>query len=127
MKLSFREAAIAGSSICFALAAIWIGAPQFILWIWQIDGSQPALLMARRGGALFAGLAIMMLLARDAERSPARSAVAVGFSVSCAALAALGVYEFASGHAGVGMLAAAAVESVLALAFASVRYSDRAA
>ena len=46
MKPSFRDAAIAGSSICFALAAIWIGAPQFVLWIRQFDGSQPALLMA---------------------------------------------------------------------------------
>jgi hypothetical protein len=127
MKLSFREAAIAGSSICFALAAIWMGAPQFILWSWQIDGSQPALLMARRGGALFAGLAVMLLLTRDAERSPTRSAIAVGFSVSCAALAALGVYEFAAGHAGVGVLAAAVVESVLALAFAVFRYSDHPA
>jgi hypothetical protein len=127
MKLSFREAAIAGSSICFALAAIWIGAPQFILWIWQIDGSEPALLMARRGGALFAGLAIILLLTRDAERSPARSAMATGFSVSCAILAALSVYEFTAAHAGVGILAAAAVEAVLALVFAGVRYSDRAA
>ena len=37
MTLSFRRAAIAGSSICLALAALFMGAPQFILWVWQIN------------------------------------------------------------------------------------------
>ena len=70
MKLSFREAAIAGSSICFALAAIWMGAPQFILWIWQIDGSQPALLMARRRAKMFQ---IQMPAGRAVAMAPQRS------------------------------------------------------
>jgi hypothetical protein len=88
MTLSFRQAAIAGSSICFALAAVWMGAPQFILWVWQINGSDTTLLTARRGAALFLGLAAMLWLARNAESSPTRHAIAVGFSISCAALGA---------------------------------------
>jgi len=47
MMLSFREAAIVGSRICLALAAAWMGAPQFILWVGQIDGSVSTLLMTR--------------------------------------------------------------------------------
>ncbi len=38
MKLSLREAAIVASRLCLALAAVWIGAPQFMLWVEQIDG-----------------------------------------------------------------------------------------
>jgi hypothetical protein len=124
MTLSFRQVAISGSSICFALAAVWLGAPQSILWIWQISGSDSTLLMARRGAALFLGLAVVLWLARNAESSPTRHAIAVGFSVSCAALAALGIYDFAAGHAGVGILAAVSVEAMLALTFALVRLSS---
>jgi hypothetical protein len=124
MTLSFRQAAFAGSSICFALAAVWMGAPQFILWVWQINGSDPTLLMARRGAALFLGLAVMLWQARNAERSPTRHAIAVGFSVSCAALALLGTCDVAAGHAGLGILVAVAVEAMLAVTFAVVRHAD---
>jgi hypothetical protein len=120
MTPSFRQAAIVGSSLCLALAAVWMGAPQFILWVWQTNGSDSTLLMARRGAALFLGLAVMLWLTRNAESSPAGHAIAVGFSVSCAAL---GMYDFVAGHAGVGILAAAAVEAMLALTFAIVRHA----
>ena len=125
MTLSFRQAAIAGSGLCFALAAAWMGAPQFILWVWQINGSDSTLLVARRGAALFLGLAVMLWLTRKAESSPTRDAIAVGFSVSCAALAALGIYDFVAGYAGIGILAAVTIESMLALSFALVRHADR--
>jgi hypothetical protein len=118
MRLTFRRAAIAGSGICFALAALWIGSPQFILWLWQVGGSESTFLMARRGAALLLGIGVVLWLARDTESSPARHAIAVGFSVSCAALAALGTYEFAAGHAGLGVFSAVIVEAALALAFA---------
>ncbi len=121
MKLSFRGVAIAGSDICLALAALWLGAPQFLLWIWQVNSPDSTLLVARRGAALFLGLAVMLWLARNAESSPTRDAIATGFSISCAALAALGAYEFMAGHAGAGIWAAVTVESALALAFAVVR------
>jgi hypothetical protein len=125
MTLSFRRAAVAGSSICFALAALWMGAPQFILWVWQINGSDSTLMIARRGAALFLGLAVILWLTRKAEASPTRYAIAVGFSASCAALAALGTYEYVAGHAGSGLLIAVAAESMLALTFAVVRHTDR--
>jgi hypothetical protein len=82
MKPSYRHAAIAGSGICFALAALWMGAPQFILWLWQINGSESTLLTARRGAALFLGLAITLWLTRNVESSPGRHAIAAGFSIS---------------------------------------------
>jgi len=123
MTLSFRAVAITASTICFALALIWILFPQLLLWIWQIDGPEPALLVARRGGALFLGLGAMLLLARDAGPSPARSAIASGLALGCATLAALGAYELAAGHAGLGIVLAIIVEIALALAFARVRHA----
>jgi len=125
MSFSFRTVAIAASVICFALALIWMLFPQLLLWIWQIDGPEPALLVARRGGALFLGFGAMLLLARDAGPSPARSAIAGGLALGCAALAVLSVYELAAGHAGIGIALAIIVEVALALAFARVRHAKK--
>jgi hypothetical protein len=67
--ISFRRAAIVACGICLLLGVVWLLAPQLILWLWQIGAPQPAVVMARRGGALFVGLAAMLFLARNAENS----------------------------------------------------------
>lgn len=74
-------------------------------------------LVGRRGAALFTGIGDMFFFARNAEPSLARSALLSGFVVVCIALAALGTFDLASGHAGLGILSAALVEVELALAF----------
>jgi hypothetical protein len=121
MRLSFRYLAIIASGICLALAVIWIFTPQFLLWIWHVDAAGSALLMARRGGALFLGIGAMLWRARDVGNSPARDAMATGFSICCAALAVLGIYEFASRHAGLSIWLAIVVEAVLGASFYLVR------
>jgi hypothetical protein len=115
---SFRLLASVGGGVCLALAAAWLLAPQAFLWLWRWDAGGAALPLGRRSAALFLGVGVTLLLARNAGPSTARDAIAVGFSVVCAALAALGVYEVAAGHAGFGILAAVVVEAALAAAFA---------
>jgi hypothetical protein len=124
MSLSYRPlamAASAASSLCLTLALLWIVAPQGLLWVWHIDASSAALLMARRGGALFLGLAVMLWRTREAIATPDRDAIAVGLSVSCAVLGALGGAEFVAGHVGAGIWLAVAVELPLAACFRAVR------
>jgi hypothetical protein len=125
MKLSFRNVSVVSSAICFVLAFFWIVVPQFLLWIFQVESLEPALFVARRGGALFMGIAILLFLAREAESSKARRAIALGFATSCIILALLGIYELAARHAGIGILLAVTVESTLAVAFLCVRNEDR--
>ena len=98
--------------------------PEFILWVWQIDSPEPALIVARRGAALFLGIGALLFLARNAETSPARRAIATGLAISCSTLAGLGIFEFATEHAGVGIWLAITVELALAIAFLSVRHQD---
>ncbi len=98
--------------------------PQFILWVWQIDSPEPALIVARRGAALFLGIGALLFLARNAETSAARRAIATGLAISCSTLAALGIFEFATKHAGFGIWVAITVEIALAAAFLSVRHED---
>ncbi|WP_266180515.1 hypothetical protein [Dyella humicola] len=124
MSLSFRGVAVAAGVICLVLALVWMVVPSVLLWLWRIDAAASAELMARRGAALFLGVGIMLLMARDAGPSPARGAIATGLSVSCATLAVLGIYEFVLGHAGVGIWLAIVVEIALAAGFLVVRRSE---
>ena len=117
MSLNFRTIAIAASVICFVLAGTWLLAPSLLLEMWGIQYSYSVGLIARRAAALFLGFGVMFVLARDAQPSHTRTALTVGLSVACLALAALGVFEFATGHAGPGILSAVIVEFALATLF----------
>jgi hypothetical protein len=122
--LSFRHVAIVASGICLLLALVWLLAPQLILWLWQIGDPPPALVMARRGGALFLGLAAMLFLARNAESSPTRRAISIGLCLACATLAMLGLGEWIAGDAGVGIGLAAFFEFLLSASFARTAFRD---
>jgi hypothetical protein len=122
MSLNFRTVAIIAAVICFALAAVWLLAPSFLLSLWGVQYTYPVGLVARRGAALFLGIGVMLFLARNAEPSSSRFALSQGLAVGCIALAALGVIELVTGHAGIGILSAVLVEVALACAlFATVR------
>ena len=80
--------------------------------------------MARRGGALFLGLAAMLFLARNAESSPTRRAISIGLCLACATLAMLGLGEWIAGDAGVGIGLAAFFEFLLSASFARTAFRD---
>lgn len=116
MKLRFRSLAVLYAIVAFALALVWLFAPDLMLSAWGLDLSHPVGLVGRRGAALFAGMGVMFLVARNAQPSSARSALVAGFVTSCVGLAALGVIELANGHVGPGILSAVLVEVALVLA-----------
>jgi hypothetical protein len=126
MKLDFRSLAILTSLVFFSLALTWMLAPNLLLSNWGVESSSTVGLVGRRGAALYAGLGVMFFSARNAEPSPARSALLGGTVVTCLVLAALGVFEFATGHAKVGILTAVFIEIALVLAFLTVRFKELA-
>lgn len=117
MKLNFQSVAILVALVCFALASVWMFAPELLLSSWGVEYSSSTVLVSRRAAALFAGIGVMFFTARKAELSVARSALIIGFVTACLILAALGLFEFVSGHATVGILSAVLIEVALALAF----------
>lgn len=127
MKLTFRTLAILSALLFFALALIWLFAPDLVLSSWGVELSDPVGLVGRRGAALYAGIGVMFLLARNAEPSVARSALISGFMVSCSVLAALGVIEFVTGNAEPGILVAVLIEIALVLAFSCIGCSQKTA
>lgn len=124
MKLNFRNLAILTSLLFFALAISWMLAPNLLLSNWGVELSSPVELVGRRGAALYAGIGVMFFSARNAEPSIARSALVRGFVVACLILAALGVFELATGHANSGILTAVFIEVALVLAFMYVNRTD---
>lgn len=123
MKISFRSVAILFALIFFALALTWMFAPGVLLSSWGVDLTSQAGLVGRRGAALYAGMGVMFLNARNAAPSPARSALLRGTVVTCLLLAVLGISELVNGHAGPGILVAVAIEIVLVMAFIHVARS----
>jgi hypothetical protein len=124
MHLNFRNLALASGIICFALSVTWLLAPNFLLGMWGVEYTYAVGLVSRRCASLFLALAVIFALARNATPSPSRSALVTGFVVGCLSLAALGVYEFLSGHANISILFAVVVEISLALAFLVVTESE---
>jgi hypothetical protein len=115
--MNFRTLANLTSLLFFMLAATWVFAPEFLLSTWGVDSSSPSGLVERRLAALYLGIGVMFFSARTTQPSSARTAMATGFIVTCLALAALGIFELASGHAKPGILSAVLVEAALAIAF----------
>lgn len=114
---AFHLLATIAAVICFVLAATWLLAPQVLFSVLGLDYSYPAGLVSRRSAALFAGVGVMLFLARHAAPSPSRDALSIGFVVACLVLAGLGIFEFIKKRARVAILLAVVVEVLLAGAF----------
>jgi hypothetical protein len=124
MKINFKTLALLASLIFFALALIWMLAPHLFLLNWGVEFTTSTGLVGRRAAALYAGIGVMFFSARNAAPSPARSALLKGAAVACLLLALLGVFELATGHAGVGMLGAVFIEVALVLAFLTALFKE---
>ncbi|HEY8119069.1 MAG TPA: hypothetical protein VIE91_07515 [Methylophilaceae bacterium] len=117
MKLSFYRLSVLSSILFSLLAIILMFAPDKMLAGWGVELTIAVGLLARRIAALYAGLAVMFFMVRNAEHSTTRTALIYGTITGCMILAILGVYEFATEHATRGILAAVFIEVALVLAF----------
>lgn len=115
--LSFYRLSVFSSILFTVLSIILLFAPVMMLSAWGVELTDSVGLVARRIAALYAGIAVMYFLARNAEHSATRTALIVGTITACLILAILGVYEFAAGHASNGILVSVFIEVVLILAF----------
>lgn len=96
-----------------------------VLREWGIEVTDGPLVVCRRIGALYLGLALMFFLGRAAGPSDLRSAVCLGMGGAIALLACLGFFEFSAGRVGSGIIVPALVEVVLASGFAWAWWGGR--
>lgn len=126
MTIRFKTAALSASALCATLFCVWMFAPAHLLQLWGVSYSDSVGIVARRNGALFAGFALMLFLASEVPASIARIGICAGIALSCALLAALGVFEFAGGRVAAGIGAAIIVEIAMATVFARIWRADQA-
>jgi hypothetical protein len=118
--MRFRTVAIFTALATFVLGVGYLFAGALVVSRWRIEPTAGVLLLGRRIGALYFGLSIIFFAARSAAASATRTALCAGTAVACLLLAFLGVFEFAAGRSGPGILASAALEVLLALGYLSV-------
>lgn len=123
--MSFRLMAyvmtIGGSVL--GLRFIFAGAS--ILKEWGIAVADGPLVICRRLGAIYLGLALLFFLGRAAGPSDLRSAVCVGIGGASTLLAGLGLFELSAGRISAGIIIPSIVEIVLAAGFVWAWWSER--
>jgi hypothetical protein len=117
---TFYRVSIVTSILLLLLASVLMFAPAQMLTSWGIELTDALGVLARRMAAVYIGMSVMLFFARNAEHSPARTAIIYGVRTTCLLLAALGAYEFSVGHVSNGILPAILVEIVIVIAFACV-------
>lgn len=125
--MSFKATAILTALVTLVLGVGYILAGQVLVARWDIEPTEGVLLLGRRMGAIYLGLAVIFWLARSVTPSPARSALAAGAVMTCSGLALLGVYDWLAGHAASPILVSSALEGFLAIAFLRICAFDRRA
>ncbi|MCM5552925.1 hypothetical protein [Pleomorphomonas sp. NRK KF1] len=88
-----------------------------VLKEWGVDVTAGGLMLFRRLGVIYLGLALMFFLGRNASPSDFRSAVCLVMAGAVAVLAALGLFEYLARRAGVGIFRSVVGEAVLSVAF----------
>ncbi len=88
-----------------------------VLKEWGVEATAGSLVVSRRIGAIYLGLALIFFLGRGAAPSDLRSAVCLVTAGGIALLACLGLFEFLARRASAGIFRSVVAEAVLAAAF----------
>ena len=115
--MKFSRLAVLASVLFFILAKVWMFFPEQLLTLWGIENTPGTDVLGRRSAAFFAGTGVMCVLARNAEPTPTRYALAAGISTISFMLAVSGMFEWCEGHVNGQILFAVSIELLLGTAF----------
>lgn len=116
--MSFNVAAIATAVAGFVLGLGWLFAGNLLLKRWGIEATPLGLLVGRRLGAAYLGIALLLILGRSAPPSELRTSIGIAMFTALTLLAILGLFEFKARRAGKGILVSVVIEAILASGFA---------
>lgn len=123
--MKFKTMAIITGLALLALGLGYFFFGAVIVGRWGVEPTASVLLLARRIGCLYLGLALVFFMARRAPVSPARTALGAGAVAITLLLAGTGAYALALGQVGKGMLISAAIEFLLGLGFIWVLLTEK--
>ncbi len=122
--MNFTVTAVATSIAALILGLFWLFAGSVLLKRWGLEANALGLLVGRRLGAAYLGIAMMLFLGRSAPPSELRSSVSIAMLGALVLLALLGLFELKAKRVGRGILASVAVELLLAAGFATVLLAE---
>jgi hypothetical protein len=96
-----------------------------VLEEWGLEATAGSLVVSRRIGAIYLGLALMFFLGRAAAPSDIRSAVCLVAGGAIGLLACLGLFELLARRASLGIVRSVVGEAVLAAGFIWVWWRGR--
>lgn len=112
-----------GAGTLLGLGFLFAG--RFMLKQWGLDATDASLVMCRRMGAVYLGIALLFFLGRSAGPSELRSAVCAGLGIAIGLLACLGLFELMSKRVSKGILVSTVVETLLSTSFFWVLWGQR--
>ncbi len=115
--MTFEILALVMTVACIVLGARFIFFGGSVLKEWGLESTTGALILFRRMGLMYLGLALMFFLGRTAGPSDIRSAVCLVMGGTAILLAGLGLYEFLARRVSAGIFRSAVAEAVLGAAF----------
>jgi hypothetical protein len=115
--MNFHTLAIVTCIAALLLATGWLFAGRLMLARWRIEPTVGALLVGRRIGAVYLGVALLCFLVRSTTSVELITSVSLFAVLVNALLAGLGLVEYRAGHAGPAILVSVAVELLLLLGF----------
>ena len=102
------------------LGAGWLFAGRLMLQRWRIEPTLGALLVGRRIGAVYLGVALLCFMVRTTTSAELISSVSLFAVLVNALLVGLGLYEYQARRAGPAILVSVAVELMLLLGFGTL-------
>jgi Kef-type K+ transport system membrane component KefB len=118
--MSFHALAIVTCIATLLLATGWLFAGRLMLKRWRIEPSVGALLVGRRIGAVYLGVALLCFLVRSTTSPELITSVSMFAVLVNSLLAGLGLYEYRARRAGPAILVSVAVELLLLLGFGTL-------
>ena len=121
--MTFQIMALIMTAAGSILGARFLFAGDSVLKEWGLNATLGGVVLSRRIGTLYLGLALIFFLGRAAPPSDMRTAVCLVMGGTTAALSGLGLYEFLAGRAKAGIFRSVVAEAVFAAGFAWLWWS----
>jgi hypothetical protein len=118
--MTFLVMALIMAGAACLLGARFIFAGGSVLREWGLNVTDGALIVCRRLGVLYFGIALLFFLGRDAGPSEFRSVACLVTGGVIAVLSGLGLFEFLSRRVRAGIFASVIAEAVVAVGFVGV-------
>jgi hypothetical protein len=120
IPMSFHTLSIVTCIAAALLGLGWLTAGKLMLQRWRIEPTTGALLVGRRIGAVYLGVALLCFLVRSTTSTELITSVSLFAILVNALFAGLGVYEYSARRAGPAILASVALELLLLLGFGAL-------